>query len=341
MVAAVERIETPERVFNIRVANDHNYFASGILVHNCDDPHNPMQALSDTQRETAIRFFDQALSTRLNDKKKDAIVIVMQRLHDSDLSGHVLEQGGYEHLCLPGEAPERTTIVMPVSGRQIVREKGELLWPEREGPAEIASQKINLGSYAYSGQYDQNPSPPEGGIIKRGWWKFYKALPAHFDEIIQSWDMTFKGLKDCDYVTGQAWGRIGADKYLLDQVRDKLDFVATLQAFRTFSAKWPCSAKLVEDKANGPAVISTLSREIPGIIAVEPNGSKIARAYAVSPQIEAGNVYLPDPSIAPWIHDWIEEWAAFPNGKNDDQVDSGTQALDRFSEDIGFFFGRA
>lgn len=165
-------------------------------------------------------------------------------------------------------------------------------------------------------------------MFKRSWWQFYRQPPNQFDEIIQSWDMSFKETKEGSYVVGQIWGRKGADKYLLDQVRDRMDFPATIQAVRSLSAKWPqAHAKLVEDKANGPAVIATLRREISGLIPVEPQGSKEARAAAVSSDIEAGNVYLPDPSIASWIHDFIEELSVFPNGANDDQCDGATQGL--------------
>jgi predicted phage terminase large subunit-like protein len=127
---------------------------------------------------------------------------------------------------------------------------------------------------------------------------------------------------------GQVWGRRAADKFLLDQVRGHFSFSATVAAVRTLSAKWPqAHRKLVEDKANGTAVMDTLKHEISGIIAVEPEGGKEARAHAVSAEVEAHNVYLPQ--TAPWVHDFIEECAAFPTGAHDDQVDAMTQALTR------------
>ncbi|MCV5365380.1 phage terminase large subunit, partial [Escherichia coli] len=161
-------------------------------------------------------------------------------------------------------------------------------------------------------------SPGEGAIFKRTWFiKFYTVIPSDISEQMQSWDCTFKDTESSDFVVGQVWGKRGADKYLLDQVRDRMDFPATLRAIRALTAKWPrAGVKLIEDKANGSAVIQTLQREIPGIIGVNPEGGKIARAQAAAPQFEAGNVYLPDPSIAPWIHDFIEEFIVFPNGKN-------------------------
>jgi predicted phage terminase large subunit-like protein len=157
-------------------------------------------------------------------------------------------------------------------------------------------------------------------------------LPKKFDEVLSSWDCAFKGTDDSDFVVGQVWGRLGADKYLLDQVRGRMNFPTTLVAFRDQAIKWPAARlKLVEDKANGPAVIDTLKHEISGIIAVNPEGGKEARANAVAPQVEAGNIYLPTRAIAPWIDGFVEEHAVFPNGLNDDQVDGTTQALLRFS----------
>jgi predicted phage terminase large subunit-like protein len=143
---------------------------------------------------------------------------------------------------------------------------------------------------------------------------------------VQSWDCAFKDTDGSDYVVGQVWGFKGADKYLLDQDRRRLSFSATVQAIRALSAKWPkASAKLVEDRANGSAVIDTLRHEVSGLIAVDPEGGKEARAHAVSPFVEAHNVYLPQ--RASWVDGFVEECAAFPHGAHDDQVDAMSQAL--------------
>jgi predicted phage terminase large subunit-like protein len=140
----------------------------------------------------------------------------------------------------------------------------------------------------------------------------------------------------------QVWGRKGADKYLLDQVRERMGFTSTVTAIRTLNAKHPkAHTKLIEDKANGSAIIDFLKHEISGLIPVEPQGGKVARAYAVQPTIEAGNVFIPDPTLAPWVHDFIEECASFPNGAHDDQVDCMTQALNRLQKPNDIFIGRA
>jgi predicted phage terminase large subunit-like protein len=214
---------------------------------------------------------------------------------------------------------------------------GELLWGDRVGQAELTEFKTRLGSYGYAGQFQQRPSPATGGLFKRDWWQFYRVAPAQFDRVIQSWDCTFKDAKTSDFVVGQVWGKSGSEYYLLDQVRDRMDINATLTAIRSLSAKWPqAKAKLVEDKANGSAVIDLLKREVSGLIAINPQGGKVVRATAIAPYIEAGNVYLPDPSIAPWVHDLVEEFSAFPNGANDDQVDGCSQAIAWLEENKPF-----
>jgi len=320
----------------------------------CDDPHNVQEAESDSIRKTALDWWDVVMSTRVNDPKTAAKVVVMQRCHQRDLSGHLLEQGNWEHLCLPAEyeEPKRTTSIGWSDPRE---QPSELLWPERFGPQEIEELKVSLGSYAAAGQLQQRPSPAGGGIFKRHWFRYWQprganllpvvvrlpdgtlqSIPAvdqprSFDEQIQSWDCAFKDLETSDYVVGQVWGRVGAIFLLGDQIRARMDCPATVKAVRDLSNKWPQTyAKLIEDKANGSAVIQMLQYEIAGILPVNPEGGKVARAAAVSPLVEAGNVYLPHPDSAPWVKDFIEECAAFPNSAHDDQVDAMTQALLRW-----------
>jgi predicted phage terminase large subunit-like protein len=306
----------------------------------CDDPHSVQEAESEAIRSATLTWWDEVMSTRLNDPKTGSRVIVMQRVHESDLSGHVLAQGGYEHLCLPAEYEPQVSIETSIGWRDPRTVEGELLWPARFGADELADLKVRLGSYAAAGQLQQRPSPAEGGTIQRKWWRYYTVAPAQLDRIIQSWDMAFKDLKGNDFVVGQVWGKVGAECYLLDQVRGRMDFPTTVQAVVGLKAKWPrTGAILVEDKANGTAVVATLKHRIPGLIAVNPEGGKQARAAAVAPFIEAGNVHIPDPSVehrhptsgerldVSWVGGYVEEHAQFPNGAHDDQVDGTSQAL--------------
>lgn len=322
-----------------------------------DDPHKADEAESDTVREGVIEWHDGTMSSRFNDPKTGAEVLIMQRLHESDLTGHVLAQdagvGEWVHLCLPAEYEPKHPFVWPDDPRS---EQGELLWPERVGQRELDRLKRQMGSYKSAGQLQQRPAPEEGGILKRKWWRYFppgwgpEEYP-HFHEVVQSWDMAFKDTDGSDYVVGQVWGRFFADKYLLHQVRAKLEFTETVKAVQELTAwvedrlpKHRGHAKLVEDKANGPAVISTLRRTVPGLIAVDPGplGGKVARARAVAPEIESGNVFLPgaassdgsdyDRTFTPgWVQQLVEECAAFPNASNDDQVDALSQALSRLA----------
>lgn len=328
-----------------------------------DDPHKAGAIESDAKREDATDWWDNEMSTRLNDPKTGGRVIIMQRLHDADLTGHVLKQGGYIHVRIPARyEPKPYSYVGgtpkppedPVEWSDPRTEPGEPLNPGRFGEEELAEIELRLGSYMTASQLQQRPTPAAGGIIKRHWWRFWKpqhsdlpdvtvslpdgshmaavtlSIPVKVDKVIQSWDMSFKDKRDSSYVVGQVWGAKGADRYLLDQAREHAEFIRTLEMFRGLNKRWPqTQEKLVEDKANGPAIISTLHSEIGGIIPIEPDGDKAARLRAVSPQVESGNCYLPHPALAPWVWDFIEELAAAPLGDYDDQADGFSQALRR------------
>lgn len=291
-----------------------------------DDPLNVKDQWSEPARLEAIRWWDKTMSSRLNDPRKGARVIIMQRLHEEDLAGHVLEKGGYVHLCLPTEFESERRCKTPIGWEDPRVDDGELLFPELFTRAVLEEAKRDLGSTDYAGQHQQRPAPAEGGIIKRAWLRYYDRLPPRFDQVIQSWDMAFKESKDGSFVVGTVWGQVGADCYLVDLVREHLDFPATIAAVRAMSVRHPTAlAKLVEDRANGPAVIQTLKREIPGLIAVEPDGSKEGRAASTAPLWEAGNVHLP--RNAPWLEPYVAEIVNFPNAAKDDQMDSTSQAL--------------
>lgn len=294
-----------------------------------DDPHNPKGAESDVQRQSVLDAFDRTFSNRLNNKERDVIIVVMQRLHENDLTGHLLAKGGWEHLKIPGVEHERKTYKYPVTGKTLERSPGEILHESRESSSQIEDQKRSLGTYGFSGQYQQNPSPMGGGILQTKWFKRYSNPPDKFDEIIMSWDLAFKESKDSDFVVGQVWGRKGANKYLLDLVRARMDFVQTLVAFKELCLKHPKAIKkIVEEKANGAALISSLKNHISGIVSYVPKESKEARLQAVCPEIEAGNIYVPE--VAPWLEEFLHECASFPKGNHDDNVDAMSQALITF-----------
>lgn len=302
-----------------------------------DDPLNPDQALSETERKTVNDRFDQTFRSRLNDPATGVKIIVMQRLHEEDLTGHVLskERDRWLHVSLPAIAEKSETIKFPVSGRVTERQPADLLWPERLPEKELASLKIGLGSWAFAGQYQQNPAPMEGGIIKRAWIEYYRELPEKFDLMVQSWDCTFKGDGDSDFVAGQVWGKFGGRFYMLPyRLHERLDFGPTKKAIKACAAKWPqAHAILIEDKANGPAIISELRAELSGVIAIDPNGlangGKVARAQATAPLWESRSILLPDPQVfeVPWLEQYIHDICTFPKAANDDDMDATSQAI--------------
>lgn len=299
-----------------------------------DDPIKNFQDAESPLKRRALReWFDWVLYTRA--EPGATIILLMTRWNEDDLSGYLLKQhtDKWTEIRLPAIAEENDLLS---------RKIGQPLCEERYDTRQLEQIKNAIGSRAWLSLYQQRPTAQEGGLVKRNWIKFWKELPSRKEMKIQSWDMTFKETQEGSYVVGQYWIRSGADKYLVDQVRARMDFSATLSAFRTFNAKHPeCSKRLVEDKANGPAIISALRKEIAGIVPVETDGSKYARFESISPQFESGNIYLPDPSIAPWVNDYIEELVSFPNAQNDDQVDATSQAVrelskhsDVFTEDL-------
>ena len=328
-----------------------------------DDPHSVDQAESDVERRSAIEWWNGSMATRLNDFSTGHKVVIQQRLHEADLTGDLLIKGGYELLCLPAEfEPERrcSTSIGWTDPRQ---ESGDLLWPERVTRTNLAELKVSLGSYRYAGQYQQRPSPAEGGIFKRSWWRFWRPahldlppvqvrtsdgevlniqavpIPAQFDTMIQSWDMAFKDLATSDYVVGQVWGALKADRFLLDQ-RPRPNGYAGNQrggqgvvqplaqgGYQTGGGQgeWSCRNPGVAARCSG------IDRSQPG--GRKDRASACGRHRKLNPEMFT----LPHPAIAPWVDDFIDEAAAFPTGRNDDQVDAMTQALNRLRSTNGGF----
>ncbi|UIU47079.1 terminase large subunit [Microcystis phage MinS1] len=310
-----------------------------------DDPvKDRKEADSETYRQSVWDWWTDVASTRL--APGAPVVVILTRWHDDDLAGRLLAAPDghlWQVLNIPAQADHD-----PTKGETdpLGREPGEYLESARgRTPAQWEAIRTRVGARTWSALYQGRPSAAGGTIFKRDNWRYYD-LPlwldrgdgarvlTDYDDLLQSWDMTFKDTDGTDRVVGQVWMRRGANCYLLDQVCRRMDFVETLRAFIALSAKWPQAlVKLVEDKANGPAVIRMLGNRLPGIIPEEPDGSKVARASAVSPLHEAGNLWLPSPELAPWVGDYVEELAAFPTGAHDDQVDGTSQALKRLALD--------
>lgn len=293
-----------------------------------DDPiKNRQDANSPTIRKKTFDWYTSTLYTRL--EREGCILVTLTRWHKDDLAGRLLcamknnaEADKWEVLCLP--ANYEAANAQPYDIRTT---EGEALWRWKYDEKALRTMKATMGSFEWAALYQQRPQPAEGSIIKPQWIKYYTSLP-NIDETIISWDMTFKDTDGTDYVVGSVWGKSGADAYLIDLVRRRMSFTDTLSVFRQLVNRYPrARAKLVENKANGPAIIDTLRHQIPGILPVNPTGSKQARCYAVSYLFESGNVYIPKPELKNWVNAYVEELTQFPSGVHDDQVDSTTQAL--------------
>jgi len=292
-----------------------------------DDPiRNRAEAESQTYRDKIWAEYQSTVATRLH--AGGSIIIILTRWHEDDLAARLLNP---EHVKVENWKILSLPAICESEDDLLGREIGQALW-EKGGYDEdwALQQKETVGSYAWNALYQQHPTPSSGGIFKREWWQKWKELPGDLFDFIQSWDCTFKDANTSDYVVGQVWARSRkspANRYLLDQVRGRMTFSETVNAVRSLSAKWKqTTRKLIEDKANGTAVMDVLKKEIQGLVPVEPMGGKVVRAHAVTAVVEAGNVYIPDPSIAPWVHDFVEELSSFPSGAHDDQVDAMTQA---------------
>lgn len=322
-----------------------------------DDPMDAKEVVNGSTDQVRKRVeevnnvVEKVLPSRVNDVSHACWTVIMQRLHPDDPAGRALAEGGWCVVVLQMRYEPTNPLNHPDDPR---RAEGELLFPAKFPAVEVAKLEHKLGRH-FSAQYQQNPLPSDGGPLKRWYWCFWypaganppppvrvrlpdggehvckqMALPKQLVAHKQSWDMAFKDTKDSAFVVGQVWAEHGADSFLLDQKRGKFDFVATLAAVRELSRLWPQAIeKLVEDKANGAAVMSTLRREIPGLNAVEPGGGKEARANAAAPVCRSGNVWLPHPALVAWVKELIDELEAFPAGAYADQVDSLTQYLIR------------
>lgn len=287
-----------------------------------DDPvKNREEANSQTYREKVWDWYTDDLYTRL--EPGAPIILIMTRWHDDDLAGRILKSE---------DAPNWTVINLPAlaeEGDALGRKTGEALCPERYDEAALESLKKIMGS-SFQALYQQRPSAAEGEIFKREWWRYFKEAP-EFKQIVQSWDTGFKKDTHNDFSVCTTWGVSDTGFYLLDRWKEKVEYPQLKRTAKNMDAKWKPRAVLVEDKASGQSLIQELMQETTIPVKKIPVGKyddKISRAYAVTPTIEAGRVYLPE--SAPWLADFLDEMAVFPNGEHDDTVDSVTQALNYF-----------
>lgn len=285
------------------------------------------EARSQLQREKLWQWWQVNASTRL--QPGASVVCIGTRYHEDDFIGRLVkasESGEgvpWESIRIPAEAEGEDPLG---------RAKGEWLWPALFQQI-YEDQKKSMSPYNWASVYQQRPTPEGGGIIQRDWLKFYKPseFPSDPDQWIQSWDLALKDKETGSYTVGQLWARKGSSFYLIQQFRNHCPITDVINQVLNWQRAYPKAiAKLVEDKASGPALLQVLSKQVPGFIPITPKGSKKARVEAVVPIFQAGNVFLPEGAdgVKPrWVWDWIEEIASFDRGVNDDQVDACSQAL--------------
>ena len=337
---AVQEFLTTRERYRLATSNGGVLTGRGADIILIDDPLKPEEALSDTQRQAANDWFSHTLYSRLNNKRTGAIVIIMQRLHEDDLVGHVLAQEPWDVVCFPAIAEEDEvhkfeTILGP---RTFIRRRGEALHPEREPLDTLDRIRGTIGEYNFAGQYQQSPAPLGGGLVKAGWFKYYgeKDRPESFDRIVQSWDTANKATEISDFSVCTTWGIKGKNLYLLSVLRRRLEYPALKRAVREQQNLFDASVVLIEDKASGTQLIQELVMDgCHAVTKYTPECDKIMRLHAQTALIENGFVYVPE--SAPWLAEYLHEMTVFPKGKHDDQVDSTAQFLDWFKKPISNF----
>jgi len=304
-----------------------------------DGPLKPDDALSDTQRKACNDWFDHTLYSRLNNKKDGCIILIMQRLHEDDLVGHVLGLEPWRVIRFPAiaEEDEIHDIDTAYGPRRFQRRAGEALHPQRE-PLEILNHlREALGEYNFAAQYLQSPAPLGGGLVKAEWFKTYTTadMPEKFEMVLQSWDTANKPTDLSDYCVCTTWGIKEKHIYLLHVCRKRLGYPELKRAVGEQAEVFRPATILIEDRASGTQLIQELVGEgMHAIKSYEPAMDKIMRLHSVTSTIENGFVHLPDKAC--WLAEYIHELAIFPRGKNDDQADSTSQALDWFKNNSSY-----
>jgi predicted phage terminase large subunit-like protein len=295
-----------------------------------DDPLKPDEASSDSQRKAVNEWYDNTLYSRLNNKDEGCIILIMQRLHEDDLVGHVLEQEQWEVVSLPAiaEQDESFLIETPYGPRRFTRTAGGILHPARESRRTLANIRRTIGEYNFAGQYQQAPAPAGGGLINREWFKTYGSddRPDSFDQIVQSWDTANKVSELNAYSVCTTWGIKGSRIYLLHVLRRRMEYPDLKRAVVSQARIYSATVVLIEDQASGTQLIQELVRDgLHSVRKYKPEHDKVMRLRAQTATIENGFVFLP--REAPWLADYLHELITFPNAKHCDQADSTSQAL--------------
>jgi predicted phage terminase large subunit-like protein len=293
-----------------------------------DDPIKPEDARSKKRRTSTNDWVDRTVYSRFDNPKKGVMIIVMQRVHLDDLVGHVMEKEHWEQISLPAVATEDECYTLR-RDVDVGRKAGEALDPNRISLDELHRIKRNIGSFAFQSQYQQQPVPEAGNIIKREWFRTFDDVPAtreYSDKIVQSWDTAVSINDTADWSVCLTFAIRGNDYYLVDVYRERIDFPTLKNKVIEMQKLYGADVVLIEDEGAAKPLIQSLRAErlmLP--IGIKVEGSKEDRMIAQTPVIEAGRVFLP--RLAAWLPDFIAEVLAFPAGRHDDQVDAMSQAF--------------
>jgi predicted phage terminase large subunit-like protein len=328
---SVDEIATTREGYRLAVSVGGPLTGKGADLIIIDDPLKPEEAISEVRRKAVNEWYKNTLYSRLNDKQRGCIIIIMQRLHEEDLVGYVLRQEPFRVLALQAiaEHEEEYKISTLLGSRRFTRKAGEALHPGRE-PLEVLERIRQLiGEYHFAGQYQQSPAPFGGGMVKEEWFKVYdsRELPEKFEQIVQSWDTANKKGELNDYSVCTTWGVKSRRFYLLHVLRKRLEYPALKRAVREQAEAHRATVILIEDRASGTQLAQDLIAD--GVHCVKrykPEGDKVMRLDAQTATIENGFVYIP--RQASWLPEYLHELTTFPNGKYKDQADSTSQALD-------------
>lgn len=358
---AAGRVETKAKGFRFGCSVRGQSTGEHAKIRVVDDPIKPLDALGGSQAspvrlEECINWYDSTLGNRATDDKPQD-VLIMQRLHENDLAGHVLEDKSVVHLRLPmryeAEHPcityfKRTLpdgSVEDRTGGDWRSQEGELLCPQRWDADAVKERERKLRTpQAIAAQEQQRPVPKGGLVVKKSWFRFwhpdgkgktdpngYPCLELPIDRAgikFQSWDLAFKDSDGSSRVSGGVFWTVGPYIYCVDDDTSIKDFITSCADVLAMSGRWPsATTKLVEDKANGPALENTLSQQVNGIELINPQGSKAARFFAVVPIIKSGHYVLPHPDLFEWVNEHLKELCGFPFYRYNDRVDVVSQAL--------------
>lgn len=323
--------ETSLGGYRLAASVDGSVLGRGADVIILDDPNKGQEIYSKVARDRVKNAYDHTISTRLNHPKNSAIICVMQRLHADDLAGHMLEQEDWDVIRIPALALSRERWDMGF-GQVKVRKAGELIQPDRLGKEELDRLKRKMGQTAFEAQYQQQPVPEDGIIIRRAWLRYSEAALDDLDYKLISWDTASTLSEDADWSVGTVWGLTGGELHLLYVERVKLEVPELRHRIEQMHKSWRADLTLIEDADLGRGIAQDLRRTSTSCkpLLVKPRIEKLARMQARSVMFETGRVFLP--REAPWLSAYLDELLGFPNRRYDDQVDSTSQALDWFQQ---------